>query len=570
MDCDDVMLLLAGEQRTLTGVESSRLRVHLDDCDACRELAADRDDTEWRWLSRIPASDIDAALFDAVIVDPVVFGATTEIAEGGMGRVMRAFDRRLGREVAIKELLDPALRGRFDREARITARLQHPAVVPVYEAGTFGDGRSFYTMPLVPGKTLHDAIVEAGSLAQRLRLMPKVRAVADAIAYAHSRGVIHRDLKPSNVLVGEFGETIVIDWGLAKDRSGEPDDAYLTRRGGAPHLTLVGSVVGTPCYMSPAQASGEPADATDDVYALGAILYTVLTGVPPYLEGRDAVAVIAATIDGPPRPIVELAPDAPADLRAIVERAMARTVTDRFSSAKQFSDELARFEAGQLLLSRGYSTRELISRWVRRHRRALIIAALSMVAVVALGIVWSRYRSTAAALATQVRGGELAALYRDASRQAYQIDRDLLRMETALAGLATAAGDALVGPEPSGTPALYFVEDFASPSRRPPDFGRKTAYRWPVSVSDPVVELSPGTSLDAVLPALHRLAPLRTVMRDLVLESALPDPSKLTREAADAKLLARAAPIDYAYVDLRQGVHVVWPGMANLPNGYDV
>jgi serine/threonine protein kinase len=159
------------------------------------------------------------------------------------------------------------LRPRFEREAAITARLQHPAIVPIYEAGTWPDGKAFYAMRLVEGRTLARAIDAATTLEARIALLPHVVAVTEALAYAHDKRVIHRDLKSGNVLVGAFGETVVIDWGLAKelDRPDVEDEPT------APHhaLTRVGSVMGTPCFMAPEQARGEPLDERADVYALG-------------------------------------------------------------------------------------------------------------------------------------------------------------------------------------------------------------------------------------------------------------------------------------------------------------
>src|SRR5262245_46306327 len=142
-----------------------------------------------------------------------------EQGRGGLGRVIQIWDRRLGRTIAVKELLDPSsqMEWRFMREARLTARLEHPAIVPIYDVGRWPGGKPFYAMKLVSGRSLKDLIHEKTTLDERLALVPSVVQVAEAMAYAHSRRVIHRDLKPSNVMVGEFGETIVIDWGLAKD-----------------------------------------------------------------------------------------------------------------------------------------------------------------------------------------------------------------------------------------------------------------------------------------------------------------------------------------------------------------
>src|SRR5689334_4275166 len=158
------------------------------------------------------------------VVEPSAYARGPEVARGGMGRVIAARDLRVGRPVAVKELLvrTPARAARFEREARLTARLQHPGIVPIYEIGRWPDGKPFYAMRMVPGRTLHQAIEEARSLAARLAVLPALIAASEAVAYAHGRRIIHRDLKPTNILVGSYGETVVIDWGLAKDLSEEP------------------------------------------------------------------------------------------------------------------------------------------------------------------------------------------------------------------------------------------------------------------------------------------------------------------------------------------------------------
>ncbi|HTM22728.1 MAG TPA: serine/threonine-protein kinase, partial [Kofleriaceae bacterium] len=152
-------------------------------------------------------------------VDPSAYALGSELARGGMGRIVAARDRRLRRPVAIKLLLAQGASAsrRFEREALITARLQHPSIVRVYEAGRWPDGAPFYAMEKVRGRSLDKVIADAGGLDGRLALLPNLIAVAEALAYAHSEGIVHRDLKPANVLVGDFGETVVIDWGLAKD-----------------------------------------------------------------------------------------------------------------------------------------------------------------------------------------------------------------------------------------------------------------------------------------------------------------------------------------------------------------
>src|ERR1051325_8862622 len=221
------------------------------------------------------------------IRDPERYRIIGEHARGGLGCVTRAHDRELGRDVAIKELIS---RGnisevRFMREALITARLEHPGIVPVHEAGRWPDGTPFYAMKLVAGRPLRDLIAERTTVEQRIGLLHHVIAVADAIAYAHGRNIIHRDLKPANVIVGDFGETVVIDWGLAKDLRA-PDD---TVAGASPQpdrhdgLTTTGNVLGTPAYMAPEQRRGERVDQRADVFAIGAMLWELCAPekVPP-------------------------------------------------------------------------------------------------------------------------------------------------------------------------------------------------------------------------------------------------------------------------------------------------
>ena len=208
---------------------------------------------------------------------------------------------------------------------------------------------------LVEGRSLAEVSGERPALADRLALIAHVIDAAEAVAYAHSRGILHRDLKPGNVLVGSFGETVLIDWGLAKDLSrdnpvpeGVGAPGHLDGWGLDPPdtLTKAGAVLGTPAYMPPEQASGLPVDERADVYALGAIVYHLVAGCPPY-EGRTPMRVIRKVIEGPPSPLEDRQPDAPAELMAIARKAMAREPAGRYATARAFADDLRRFENGQ-------------------------------------------------------------------------------------------------------------------------------------------------------------------------------------------------------------------------------
>ncbi|MCW5805280.1 MAG: serine/threonine protein kinase [Deltaproteobacteria bacterium] len=326
------------------------------------------------------------------VVDPTNYVRLREFARGGLGKISQARDVRTGRVVALKEMIGDAdeLARRFAREARVTANLMHPAIVPVYELGRWPSGEPFFAMKLVEGGSLQEAIEAETTLAGRLARLSDIVAVADALAYAHDRGVIHRDLKPANVLVGKFGETVVIDWGLAKEL-GADDVATGTVDVvdvGAPagDGTLDGDVLGTPSYMPPEQAAGVPADQRADVYAIGALLYQLVAGAAPYADLRPASVghLLAMVKLRAPTPVEELEPAAPPELVAIIGKAMARGADDRYPTARELADDLRRFTAGQLVRAHHYDRRALLVRWLRRHRAAVTVGA-ALLAVLVVG-----------------------------------------------------------------------------------------------------------------------------------------------------------------------------------------
>jgi WD40 repeat protein len=325
----------------------------------------------------------------ARVDDPERYEQIGEHARGGLGRVVRAVDKRLGRTVAVKELLrhDASDEARFLREAMITARLEHPGIVPVHEAGRWPNGDPYYVMKLVEGRTLKEQIGERKTLRDRLALLPHVIAIADAVGYAHSEGVIHRDLKPSNVIVGEFGETIVVDWGLARDRKRnlpEPDVAQIIY-GGPGVSTVSGKVVGTPAYMSPEQARGELVDERADVYAIGAVLYELLAGIPPH-QDETPQATLDRVISGPPPPLTALVPHVPSELATIVAKAMARGPDDRYANASLLAEDLRRFHCGKLVSAHSYTAWSLLRKKLAQHRGVVAVAVASLVALGAVGV----------------------------------------------------------------------------------------------------------------------------------------------------------------------------------------
>jgi tetratricopeptide (TPR) repeat protein len=316
------------------------------------------------------------------------------IARGGIGQVLSAEDLALAREVAVKELLDPGnahTQVRFEREARLTARLEHPGIVAVHEFGRRPSGELYLVMRKVRGEPLSTALARARTAAERLALLPALTAVAEAVGYAHQEGVVHRDLKPSNILLGAHGETVVVDWGLAKDLQApgelEPGPstppAPLTASGEG--LTLAGSLLGTPEYMSPEQARGESADARSDVYALGAVLYHALSGRLPY-DGPTAMAVLVKVVQGPPPALTPTDTGLSPELLAIIARAMQRDPAARYADAAALAKDLRRYQTGSLVEAHAYSPGALVVRWARRHAALLAMALGAALLLTGLGV----------------------------------------------------------------------------------------------------------------------------------------------------------------------------------------
>lgn len=274
-----------------------------------------------------------------------------ELARGGMGTVYLAEDTELNRHVAIKVLNTPDvtedLRARMVREAQIIARLEHPGIVPVHDVGALPDGRVFYAMKYVRGSRLDEYAAENSSIRERLR---KFQSVCDAVAFAHAHGVIHRDLKPQNIMIGSFGEVLVLDWGVAK---------ILGR--GFPRMNTdweEGTVVGTRDYMSPEQAGGEidQLDERADIYSLGAVLYFLLTNKSPG-EARPRSV----------NPAISKAAE------AICVKAMARRPDDRYSSASELSADAGHVLDAEPVAAYRENALEKVSRWTSKNRFLVLL-----------------------------------------------------------------------------------------------------------------------------------------------------------------------------------------------------
>ena len=271
-----------------------------------------------------------------------------EIARGGMGVVYRARDRVFRREVAVKVMLPGQRVSAFVREARITARLPHPGIPPVYAMGQLPDGRPYLAMKLIQGDTLDAVLKRRTDLrADRSRLLAAFEQMCQAVGYAHAQGLIHRDLKPANVMVGAFGEVQVMDWGLAKE-IGAPEEGAgpMAAAGHDTAATLAGQVKGTPAYMAPEQARGEPVDARADVFALGGILAAILTGKPPF-AGHSVMDTIIRAAQAELTETFERLDNSGADaeLIAVCKRCLAPRPDDRFLDGTAVAWAVARYRA---------------------------------------------------------------------------------------------------------------------------------------------------------------------------------------------------------------------------------
>lgn len=333
--------------------------------------------------------------------------ATRLHAQGGLGLVYVAEDTELGRQVALKEMQqrfaeDRESRTRFLLEAEVTARLEHPGVVPVHGLGFYPDGRPYYAMRFIQGNTLKEAVqryhhggetTDPGEKRLALReLLTRFATVCKTVAYAHSRGVLHRDIKPANILLGPFGETLLVDWGLARFMDSATASVrgvtVVTGQASDAGATQTGIAIGTPSYMSPEQAAGrhDEVGPSSDIYSLGGTLFTILTGEAP-IEGKDVALVIWRAQQGEIRRPRQVWADVPPALEAICLKAMARLPAERYASALDLAADVERWLADEPVRVWREPWQDRLRRWSRRHRTSAAAAVVVLlVAVILLSI----------------------------------------------------------------------------------------------------------------------------------------------------------------------------------------
>lgn len=366
-----------------------------------------------------------------------------EIARGGMGAILRAEDKDIGRNVAMKVMLDPSDQkglARFIQEARVTGQLEHPGIVPVHAIGRDPQGRPFFTMKLVKGRSLAEVLKglkeEPGKWEKELgltRLLNIFTSVCNAIAFAHSKGVVHRDLKPANIMLGDYGEVLVMDWGLAKvgvaktktgrwageeeaSRSADrklADMVNSLRQETAGSLTMDGALLGTPQYMAPEQARGDIAkiDGRSDIYSLGAILYEILTLKPP-VEGKTLHGLLKNVVEGNIQPPEHRAPERqiPRELSAVAMKALAREQEHRYQAVEELRRDIELFLEGRAVSAKPDTAWETFVKLVKRNKG--VSAAVAVFSFVLAGgaayytVNVNRERAEANRFATEARAAK--------------------------------------------------------------------------------------------------------------------------------------------------------------------
>jgi serine/threonine-protein kinase len=559
-------------------------------------------------MAEPPSPPSPPSASDARSPDAAGYQLLSPVGRGAMGEVYVARDLELLRKVAFKrmalEIADqPALTSRFFNEVQVTAQLDHPNVVPIYELEVGDDGRLGYSMKLVHGKTLTDIIARD---AERARLDPRGESkrladrledflrVCDAISYAHSKGVLHRDLKPDNIMVGAYSEVYVMDWGICRligipdevapandtdnadaNNDAEPEAVKTTASSPGAHVhgkTQYGAIIGTPSYMSPEQALGKNDELTgaSDQYALGLILFELVC-LRRAVTGDNVHALLYRATEADREPLVHASRKmrVPRELRAVIDKATQKDPRARYADVDAFADDIRAYLRGDAVAARPDTPLQAAARWLGKHKAATM-ATMALLLLLGAGATIGTLLYQQHKLAAQRHHeAKVQAFLLDFARHSHRIDSHFFRYEKAVALLAGRVQEVLARTDLAERPA-YVSADFEDPSGAPPDTDDAAYYGQPVSVEHPVFALAPGVDREQIAGELSRLAHLAGAFQSVMIETAELDPAVARDRGAMREAVAdRGVSVIRTFATLADGVHVSYPGMGGYPADYD-
>ena len=511
---------------------------------------------------------------------------TEEVGAGGQARLYRGFDKHLHRLVAVKSLREeqgknPELRGKFVSEAMITAQLDHPAIVPVHSIHRDKDGNLHLAMKLINGCPLNNylsdmirhydrdgfsAREEQRSLNYRLELF---LSVCDALEYAHNRNIMHCDLKPENIMIGEYHEAYLMDWGLARLIN---DPKFDPKTWKAPRV-----ITGTPRFLSPEALTGQYCDQRADIYAMGLVLYEVVTLEYGYL-GKDHRETIDRIRRGDMRPVTHrYRYPIPADLKKIILKATAWDREKRYQTMEEFSTDLRRYIRGEEVSANPDGFLGRLARIGYRHRRLMLVTTLIMVAFGAVALSFTFYRQIRNDMIEKERSefrstrdhemGKLLAQIIGVSRT---FDRQIASLEHNLMAITTNALlilDADVRTNPAEP--VYSRKDL-SRGKVPPTMAQAPGFGYEIDIDNIVYHNAPGSKPVAPEERVRRLAMLRPVFLRSLIESRRDSIfSKQDLPLLKHRILNYGVPLVDAYLGFRDGLFVLYPCSRILPENFD-